>query len=93
MDTYLRLILLALAFSASTAVLIFIVSKFKHTKYIYGAYLLFALAIASGIWSVVSPNTGGWDDIIFMIYAMIFTFAGFTYLLVLWIIKALKHKS
>lgn len=93
METFVRVLLLALGFGVAAALLIFVVSKFKVTKLIYGAVLLFALAALSAIWSQVSPNVGGWDDIIFMINAMIFALAGVLYLIGLWIFKALRKNS
>lgn len=93
MDTYIRLGLIALAIGISVAFVIYFVSKFKVTKFVYGAYLLFALSVVSGLWSILSPNTGGWDDIIFMIYAMIFAMSGVVYLIGLWLFKLLKKRN
>lgn len=93
METFMRLGLIALAIGVSSAVLFYFVFKFKVTKFIYGAYLLFALSVASGLWSILSPNTGGWDDIIFMIYAMIFAISGVVYLIILWLFKLLKKRN
>ena len=92
MDSTLRILGLALAFGFITALIVFVVSKFKVTKLIYGAYILFALAALAAFWSFVGPNTNGWDDLIFMVNAMILAAAGVLYLIGLWIFTALRKK-
>lgn len=92
MDTLLRVLGLALAFGFGTALIVYVVSRFKLNKLIWGAYILFALAALSAFWSFVGPNTNGWDDLIFMLYAMIFGGAGILYLIGLWIFTALRKK-
>lgn len=92
METLLRVLGLALVFGVSTALVVYVVSRFKLTKLIWGAYILFALAALAAFWSFASPNVGGWDDLIFMLYAMIFGGAGILYLIGLWIFTALRKK-
>jgi hypothetical protein len=92
MDTTLRILGLALAFGLVTALVVFVVSKFKVTKLIYGAYILFALAGLAAFWSIVGPNTNGWDDLIFMVNAMILAASGVLYLIGLWIFTAIRKR-
>jgi hypothetical protein len=92
MDTFARVLGLALAFGFGTALVVYVVSRFNVSKLIWGAVILFGLAILSAIWSFISPNPGGWDDIIFMINAMIFAGAGVLYLIGLWIFNTLRKK-
>ncbi|MBS3972277.1 MAG: hypothetical protein KGZ84_04620 [Erysipelotrichia bacterium] len=92
MDTTLRILGLALAFGFITALVVFVVTKFKVTKLIYGAYILFALALLAAFWSFVGPNTNGWDDLIFMVNAMILAAAGVLYLIGLWIFNLIRRK-
>ena len=90
MDTLLRVLGLALAFGVGTALVVYVISRFKLSKLIWGAYILFALAALSAVWSFVGPNTNGWDDLIFMVNAMIFGAAGILYLIGLWIFTAIR---
>jgi hypothetical protein len=92
MDTFARVLAMALAFGIGTALIVYVVSRFKLNKLIWGAYILFALAALSAFWSFASPNVGGWDDLIFMINAMIFGAAGILYLIGLWIFTAIRKK-
>ncbi len=92
METLLRVLGLALVFGVGTALVVYVVSRFKVSKLIWGAYILFALATLSAFWSFVSPNTNGWDDLIFMVNAMIFGAAGIMYLIGLWIYTSLRKK-
>lgn len=90
MDTLLRVLGLALIFGVLTALVVFVISRFKLNKLIWGAYFLFTLAILSAFWSFVGPNTNGWDDLIFMVNAIIFGAACILYLIGFWIFTTIR---
>lgn len=92
MGTLLRVLGLALGFGIVTALVVFVISRFKLNKLIWGAYILFALAILSAFLSFVGPNTNGWDDLIFMVNAILFGAAGILYLIGFWVFTIIRKK-
>ncbi|MBS3990762.1 MAG: hypothetical protein KGZ51_01710 [Erysipelothrix sp.] len=92
MEAILRVLGMALLVGFGTAFMVYIVSRFKLSKLIWGAYVLLALSVLSALWAFFGPNTSGWDDLIYIIYAMVLGAAGVLYLIGLWIFTALRKK-